>query len=236
MYLVGRSTILHLVCVCCIYACMHSSWSSDWIPCIPIYTKQSHIHVLQLCDLMHVWWCPSSLDTKVLQVKQQASVHAQVTNCNVRASIDITSVAHPWHGIIELHYNEIVNIYWARHVWQNQTLDFGLCRKPVHVKWCHTRHESHNMESSESSIMAEVHTPQYHTGCFFMHSTACRSDNHASAQKYFRILPKHTFSSRQDAQIFSGLISTSSSISLPVKAMLDTSGSTNHSSITITKA
>ena len=67
----------------------------------------------------------------------------------------------------------------------------------------HVLRESHIIESWESSLIAEVHTPQYHTGCFFTHSTACRSDNHASSQKYFWILPKQTSSMRRSSLVLS---------------------------------
>ena len=155
---------------------------------------------------MHIWWCPSSPDMKVFAIGPgMLFIEVQVScmyQCNSEQDINYSPCMAVQRGIIELHYNNgIVNIYWAQHAWQNQPLDFGLCCKLVHVKWCHTKEV---IESSESSIITEVCTPQYHTEYFFTYSTACRSDNRASSQKYFWILPKHT-SSRQDAQIFSGL-------------------------------
>ena len=138
----------------------------------------------------HIWLYPSSL-LRWKCYRSSSALHwctGYVNQCN--SEQDITT---QWPCIIELYYT-----VW--HAWQNQTRDFGLCRKLVHVKWWPIRQESYIIESWESSLIAEVHTTLYHTGYFFTHSTACRSDTHVSSQKYFWTLLKHMISSRQDAQ------------------------------------
>ena len=111
-------------------------------------------------------------------------------------------------------------------------IDLGLCRRPVHLKWYHTKQQSHTIEFSLLSIIGQSHRPQYHMVSLFFNSTTSYRAIHASQIKYFRQLMMHSFSSRQDAGTFSSLISTWSLIIVPASAASATAGSMNHSNIT----
>lgn len=94
-------------------------------------------------------------------------------------------------GIIEL-------CYTALDAWQNQTPDYGLCRKLVHVKCRPIRQELHITESWESALIAEVHTPQYHTQ---LPAEVTTMSLHRSTSEYF--LNTH---SHQDKMCRSSLV------------------------------
>ena len=109
-----------------------------------------------------------------------------------------------------------------------------LCLIPVHLKWYHKRQESHLIEFSVSSDIEMVHCPQYHTGFFFIASTTCKRAAHPSWVKYLCMIRRQMFSSRQEEDTRSGLVSTScSSMSFPASADSATSESTNQSMMTV---
>ena len=121
----------------------------------------------------------------------------------------------------------------AVHDLQNQFLHLGCLIRPTHLKWNHSRHESHTMDCSEWRSWWHEWQIQA-TWVDFCLKTSW-TNIQASVVKCFRTRWMSTFSSRIESGNFSGLHSTSSSSmrSLCFNALAATLSSTNHDNITI---